>query len=437
MGVWERSPAGIRIANRNESLKTDFQLALPDYKPEDNAGSPYCIRQYKVDKHLGGPEGLASARKGLIERGLKLILDFVPNHVAPDHPWVTEHPDYFIQGSREDLDRAPGDFFEAGGKVIANGRDPFFPAWPDVAQLNPYNPDLRRAVINTILHIAEECDGIRCDMSMLLINDIFYRTWGLRAGTRPQTEYWEDVISGVRRKYPDFNFIAEAYWDMEWTLQQQGFNYCYDKRLYDRLEHDNAESVRGHLLADMNYQDRLVRFIENHDEPRAATTFPPEKERAAAVVMATTPGAKLFHEGQFEGRRIRLPVFLGRRPPEPPDESLRDFYSKLLRAIKQTKLLKGKWQLCEVSGWPDNESFRNILAWSWQQRNNRVLVVINLSSWRSQGRVHLSWSTVDRPVWRMTDLLGGDVYERDGHDLEANGLYVDLDAWHLHFLQVK
>jgi len=142
------------------------------------------------------------------------------------------------------------------------------------------------------------------------MNSIFERTWGNRAGTRPATDYWPEVIPAVKKSHPDFLFIAEAYWDLEWELQQQGFDYCYDKKLYDRLEHDNAESVRLHLCADPAYQRKLVRFIENHDEPRAAATFSPEKERAAAVTIATVTGAKLFHEGQFEGRRVRLPVFL-------------------------------------------------------------------------------------------------------------------------------
>ena len=437
MGVWERSPAGIRIANQNASLQDDFKRALPDYRPEDNVGSPYCVRQYRVDENLGGPEGLAAARKELLDRGLKLILDFVPNHVAPDHPWVVEHPDYFIQGSPEDLKQQPNDFFEAGGRIIANGRDPYFPSWPDVAQLNPFNSGLRKAVTDLIGQMAGQCDGIRCDMAMLLINDIFARTWGSRAGQRPSTEYWVDVISAVRQKYPDFKFIAEAYWDMEWTLQQQGFDYCYDKRLYDRLEHDNAESIGGHLHADMNYQDKLVRFIENHDEPRAAATFSPEKEKAAALVIATTPGAKLFHEGQFEGRHIRLPVFLGRRPSEPVDLSLQAFYLKLLQVLKQTQLLGGEWQLSTVNGWPDNLTYRNILSWNWQQGDKRILIAVNLSDWKSQAHIDIPWSNPERQSWRLTDLLSNDVFERDGRDLYANGLYVDLPAWHYHFLNFE
>ena len=137
---------------------------------------------------------------------------------------------------------------------------------------------------------------------------------------------------------------------MEWTLQQQGFDLCYDKRLYDRLAHESAESVRGHLQADPGYQERLIRFIENHDEPRAAATFAPAQARAAAVVMSTLPGARLYHDGQFEGRRTRIPVFLGRGPDEPPDGDLRAFYARLLRAVDDADLRDGDWRLCACDG---------------------------------------------------------------------------------------
>ena len=116
--------------------------------------------------------------------------------------------------------------------------------------------------------------------------------------------------------------------DLGRSLQQHGFDFCYDKRLYDRLEHDSAESVRLHLCADAAYQNKLLRFIENHDEPRAAATFSPAKERAAAVTTSTQLGARLFQEGQFEGRKTRLPVFLGRRPYEPVEAQLQDFNAK-------------------------------------------------------------------------------------------------------------
>jgi hypothetical protein len=247
MGVWERSPAGIAIANRDGNLLDDFHRALPDFQPKDNVGSPYCIRRYVVDRVLGGPEGLAVARKELARRGLRLILDFVPNHVAPDHPWAVEHPEYFIQGTADDIRSDPASYIEIQGRVFACGRDPYFPAWPDVLQLNAFQPSLRQAVIETLSTIANQSDGIRCDMAMLFLNTVFARTWGTRAGQPPATEYWVDVITAIKKAHQSFLFIAEAYWELEWELQQKGFDFCYDKKLYDRLVHDTAESVRLHL----------------------------------------------------------------------------------------------------------------------------------------------------------------------------------------------
>jgi len=433
MGVWERSPAGIAVANRNQGLLDDFRRALPDFCSRDNVGSPYCVRRYVVDKHLGGPDGLAIARQELAKRGINLILDFVPNHVAPDHPWAIEHPEYFIRGNADDARRDAASFIEVEGNVYACGRDPYFPAWPDVLQLNAFQPGLRQAVIETVSSIARQCDGIRCDMAMLLTNAIFERTWGSRAGQRPATEYWVDVIPAIKKAHPGFLFIAEAYWDLEWELQQQGFDFCYDKKLYDRLEHDNAESVRLHLCADLAYQRKLLRFIENHDEPRAAAAFSPAKERAAAIAMATLPGARLLHEGQFTGRKIRPSVFLGRRPQEPRDQGLESFYTKLLEAIDSPVFRDGRWSLCERTGWPDNSSFQNLGAWTWLKDDDRYLIVINLSDSSVQARVQIPWADVRGETWHLSDVFSGATYDRDGDEMQAAGLYLELEPWNCHF----
>jgi len=361
--------------------------------------------------------------------GLRLILDFVPNHVAPDHPWVGEHPEYFVQGSADDVRNDPASFVEAGGTVFARGRDPYFPAWPDVLQLNAFQPGLRQAVVETISAIAGQCDGIRCDMAMLLLNAIFERTWGSRAGVRPAEDYWATIIPAIKAKQPEFQFLAEAYWDLEWELQQQGFDFCYDKKLYDRMEHGDAESVRQHLLADLRYQHGMVRFLENHDEPRAAATFAPGRARAAAVAVLTLPGAKLLHEGQFEGRKVRLPVFLGRGPAEPVDHDLEAFYAGLLKAVNQEVFRNGQWRLCERSGWPDNQSCLNLLVWCWLKDDERYLVVLNFSDRTSQALVRAPWDELRGRTWRLHDVLSGVSYERSGNDLRDAGLYVELRAW--------
>lgn len=434
MGVWERSPEGIRISMENEGLITDFRRTLPDFKDHDNVGSPYCVRRYAVDKHLGGREALAAARRKLDDRGLRLILDFVPNHVAPDHPWADAHPDYFIQGDKEDLERAPHSFLSLSGRVYACGRDPYFPAWPDVLQLNAFNEGLRTAVTETLSGIAGQCDGVRCDMAMLVMNSIFERTWGSRAGARPEADYWSHIIPAVKRRYPGFHFIAEAYWGLEWELQQHGFDYCYDKRLYDRLEHDPAESVLVHLQADLSYQEKLVRFIENHDEPRAAAAFSPEKHRAAAVTVLTLPGARLIHEGQMEGRRVRPPVFLARRPAENLNADLLEFYRLMLKWLHRGNLLRGTWRLCECLGWPDNQSHKNLLSWCWEKGTYFSIIVVNLSGMASQGLIRIPLETLRGRSWQLKDVFTSVIYERHGDEMCGQGLYVELGSWGFHFL---
>jgi Alpha amylase, catalytic domain len=433
MGVWERSPAGLAIAEADPGLDAGNREALPDLRPEDVIGSPYCVRDYAVEERFGGASGLAAARSELAARGLGLILDYVPNHVAPDHPWLVERPGCLVGGTEEDLERDPGAFLRAGAGIYARGRDPYFPPWPDVVQLNAFSSELRDAVADTLVAVGEQCDGVRCDMAMLMTNEVFVRTWSARTGPVPDEDYWPPLIRRVKQTHPDVVFIAEAYWDMEWTLQQQGFDYCYDKRLYDRLAHESAESVRGHLQADPDYQERLIRFIENHDEPRAAATFGPAQARAAAVVMSTLQGARLYHDGQLDGLRTHIPVFLDRGPAEPVDADLRAFYGRLLAAVAESGLRDGEWQMCAISGWPDNDSWLRLVAWCWP----RELVVVNLSDAAAQARVHLPWDDLGGRTWKMADRLSGARFERDGDELAAEGLYVALDPWAFHFLQIS
>lgn len=435
MGVWERSPAGLRIALSDENLLGSFREALPDLTEADITGSPYCVRDYVVDPSLGGPGGLAAARAQLAARGLRLILDHVPNHVAPDHPWLTTHPERLIRGTADDLARDPGAHLEAAGRIFARGRDPYFPPWPDVVQLDAFSEELREATVDTLVSIGDQADGVRCDMAMLMTNDVFAKTWGERAGPVPVEDFWPSVLPRVRARHPDLLLVAEAYWDLEWTLQQQGFDHCYDKRLYDRLVHEDAGAVRAHLGADLAYQRGLVRFLENHDEPRAATALPGGRDRAAAVTVATLPGATLWHEGQFEGRGVRLPVFLRRAPEEPADASLRDFYGRLLPAAAGIR--RGEWRQLTPTGRPDDDTHTRLLAWTWTDPDARHLVVVNHCDRPSRARIPLPWDGMRGHAYRLTDLLTGLTYDRDGDELTDPGLFVALEPWQAHLLEIS
>jgi glycosidase len=419
MGVWERSLEGARIARFEQGLEPAFRQVLPDFSDPDVPGSPYCIRSYTVDPRFGGNHALRVARRRLADRGLKLVLDFVPNHVAPDHSWRSTHPEYLIA--------------ENGG--FARGRDPYFPPWPDTLQLDAFHPGLRQAAAATLQEIASLADGVRCDMAMLVLNDIFASTWQRLA---PATEYWADVIGAVKPVHPEFLWIAEAYWDLEWRLQQLGFDYCYDKRLYDRLEQGDPNGVEGHLRAAPAYQRKLIRFLENHDEPRARTVFGVERQRAAAVIAFTSLGAKLIHEGQIDGHQIKLPVQLGRRPEEPTLPHLREFYERLLALLGEDGFRDSRWEPCRREGWPDNQTCRNLLAWvRTAQNGRRWLVVVNFSSQRSQARVRLPWDGLAGRWWELSDPIEFDRFPRDGDELAGQGLFVDLPAWNYHILELR
>ena len=435
MGVWSRSAAGSAIALNNEELVESFRAVLPDYRPDDVVGSPYCVADYQVDPRLGGRDGLARARAALARHGLGLVLDFVPNHVAPDHPWTRTKPELFVRGTSQELVDSPESFVEVDGSVLARGRDPYFPAWPDVVQLDAFAPALRAAAVDTLRDIAEQCDGVRCDMAMLMMNGVFAGTWGARVGTPPAQDYWQVVIPAVRETHPGFRFIAEAYWDLEWALQQQGFDFCYDKRLYDRLVAGEVGQIRPHLLADQQYQQRLVRFIENHDEPRAAAVFDEPRQRAAAVATLTQTGARLVYDGQFDGRKVRLPVFLGRYPVEPISRDLPGFYNTLLTALKDPTFRIGTWELCECTGWPGNDTSADLVAWCWDG-DSRWLVVVNLSAVEASGNVRVPWSDVRGETFTLTDPTTNAVFERTG-DALADGLYVKLAPWGWHLLHVR
>ncbi len=443
MGVWERSPAGLELANANAALQASFTDSLPGLRPDDVIGSPYCVRQYVVDASFGGRQALAQARASLAARGIRLLLDYVPNHVAPDHPWVTSQPELFVNGDEADIEAEPANWLRAAGHILAHGRDPYFPPWPDVVQLDAFSPAMRAATTATLADIAAQCDGIRCDMAMLMTNQIFAKTWGGRTGPEPDEEFWPAVIAGVRGQHPQTVLLAEAYWDTEWILQQQGFDFCYDKRLYDRIVGRDVSGVRDHLRAGLDYQSRLLRFGENHDEPRIAAELPGDAGRAAAVVIATLPGATLWYEGQFEGRRVRPPVFLNRRPAEAPDADLAAWYRRLLATVADQQVRSGVWQQLEASGWPDNDSCRNLLAWSWSDDSTaasdggRHVVVVNFSAAPAQGRIGLGWTDLRGRGWTLTDLLDDRVFEWPGDELADQGLFVDLPAWGGHLLALR
>jgi len=440
LGVWQTGDAGRAVSRRRPEWQAEYREALVDFRPADVSGSPFAVREYVVHRDLGGPAALDRLRKRLRNRDVRLMLDFVANHAALDHPWVREHPEFFVHGSKDDLAREPYNYLRVdtptGPRVLAHGRDPYFPGWPDTLQLNYRHQALRQAMASVLRQIADQCDGVRCDMAMLLLPDVIARTWGERSrpadgSTAVDEPFWPCAIEHVRGPQPDFVFMAEVYWDLEGTLQQDGFDYTYDKRLYDRLRATDAEAIVAHLRAPAECQRRSVRFLENHDEPRAAATFPPDTHRAAAVLALLAPGLRFVHEGQLTGRRIRASNHLRRRAPEPIDRELETFYSRLLAVMRREEAREGEWRLLErepaVNG---DASWRQLVGFTWERNERRLLVAVNWGPGRSRGYVRPQLSGLDGSTWRLTGLLDPTTRgERDGAELATRGLYLDLSGW--------
>jgi glycosidase len=433
LSVWQTGDAGRQVSRNDPEWRKEFHETLPDLCDEDIPGSGFAITGYSVHPSLGGNAALARLRERLRKRRLRLMLDFVPNHTGLDHPWVDEHPEYYLPGTEPDLARAPKNYIRISSKrgdlLLAHGRDPYFPGWPDTLQLNYGNPATQKAMAGEILKIAGQCDGVRCDMAMLILPDVFERTWGLR----PEP-FWPKAIEQARAATPDFVFMAEVYWDMEWTLQQQGFDYAYDKRLYDRLREGHPRPAREHLLAGLDYQNKLARFLENHDEPRAAAAFPPHTCEAAAVITFLAPGLRFFHQGQFEGRTKRISPHLCRAPDEPVNSRLARFYDRLLAVLRQPIFRHGKWQLLQCApAWDGNGSCDAFIAYAWLDSGGaRIVVAINYSDHASQCYLRLPFSDFSGRRWRLHDLFGEAEFDRDGNELHSRGLYLDMTPWEFH-----
>jgi Alpha amylase, catalytic domain len=430
LSVWQTGPEAQQISRAIPEWRADFEETLPDLTEEDIQGSGFAITGYTVHENLGGDAALARLRERLRKHGLKLMLDFVPNHMGLGHPWVNSHPDYFIQGTGNDLAQAPHNFVWVKSRqrdlLLAHGRDPYFSGWADTLQLNYANSALQMAMIGELVRIAGQCDGVRCDMAMLVHPEVFERTWGKHAPL-----FWPLAIKQVRENYPRFLFLAEVYWDLEWTLQQQGFDYTYDKRLYDRLRDRHARPVREHLCAGLDFQNKLARFLENHDEPRAAATFSYDVHQAAAAVSFLAPGLRFFHDGQFEGRQKRISPHLVRAPKEPANPDLKRFYDRLLTVLRQPVIRNGAWLLLECTpAWDGNRTNDDFLVSAWRSQARETLVVaVNYSPHQSQCYVRLPFEDLDSLKWRLCDQLSAACYEREGSELCGRGLYLDMAPW--------
>ena len=433
MGVWTTGPRSRAEALKHPELRRAYDQVLPGWQDADVAGSPYAISDYQVPPALGGEAGLAKFRERLHEQGMRLLLDYVPNHVGLDHSWVRERPDLFVQSPGE----VPGTFAQqtrAGVRWLAYGRDPYFAPWTDAVQVDYRLPVARTTMTHLLQSIARRCDGVRCDMAMLVLNDVFAKTWEsfpIANHQPPAAEFWATVIPTVKETHPGFQFLAEGYWGLEARLQALGFDYTYDKPLYDRLVSRDAAGVQNHLLGmSEGAVAASAHFLENHDEPRIASILSSAEHRAAALLILGLPGMRFLYDGQLSGARLKVPVQLARRSEEPSQAEVANIYEQLLMTLPRTAVGQGKGQLSKLrAAWAGNLTAQNFIVVQWQKQAPEFdLVAVNLAPHRSQCYALLSLEHLASHNWAMKDLLGQERYERSGDDLQIQGLYLDLPA---------
>jgi len=427
-GAWELGPAGVehdlsddkRVKYFEETLEGDFTL-------EDCIGSPYAITSYTLNPTLGTDADLASFRERLRSRGVKLMLDFVPNHTARDSPWIHE-PDMYVPGK----DGAP-----AFGRDCCTSE---WGDWTDVAQLNYWSSTCRARMIDTLMSVADKCDGCRIDVAMLCCNAIFEETWGDRLRSHgfqpPENEFWPQAFARVRERYPNFIAMAECYEYPEITpggtgklMLEQGFDVVYDKVTYDMLYEDNMDSLREQIFSNpLTSAGKLVHFTENHDEPRSASYFG-VRSLAATAVSLTLPGPRLVMWGQERGRKNRLAVQLRRSQEELVDEPVASAFRRLLAALPSCR---GTWAPLAGVGSPA----KHLLAWGWKGGNGSVaLLVANYSDTQLSTRVATAEICKELPASEkgtveLKEVLSGEQHHCLASDLLGEkGLEVVLDAF--------
>lgn len=437
MGIWQTVPSAVKRYCFVGGLIKEYDSALPDWKEEDVIGSPYAIDRYDINPEICSKEEIIQLKKLFNNMGMKLILDFIPNHFSAETSLLKEHPEIFLKANKHLYDKNRRTFFmeRDGNDYYAHGKDPYFEAWQDTIQVNYFTSEARDYMTNVLLELTELCDGVRCDMAMLALNSVFANTWqNVKTEMNYETlenEFWSSAINEVKEKEEDFLFIAEAYWDLEYQLQSLGFDYTYDKRLYDRLVEGNVKSISDHLKADKNYQLKSVRFIENHDEKRSIIVFG-RRTKAAAVIMSTLLGIKLYYDGQFAGKRTKLPVQLGREPKEEINKDIQSFYNKLLSITKNDIFKKSEFALLTpTQAWNDNDSHKNILAWLWHYKDDYRLVVVNYSDITSVCKIVFDPQLPSEEI-TFDDLLNDKEYLRFNDEIKKNGLYIQLGPFESH-----
>ncbi|MFP4644016.1 MAG: alpha-amylase family glycosyl hydrolase [Spirochaetales bacterium] len=434
IGLWERSPASKRIKNLCGN-------------PEAEA-SAYSLYDYTIAESLGGWDALADLRQRCEARGVRLASDMVPNHTGIDSKWVHEHPDWFLQLDHcpypsyrfngENLSSHPGiqiyleDHYyersdaavvfkrvdEQSERYIYHGNDGTSMPWNDTAQLDYLKPDVREAVIQTILHVARNFSIIRFDAAMTLAKKHVQRLWYPQPGSGgaipsrsehgltqeefdrqiPQ-EFWREVVDRVAEEVPDTLLLAEAFWMMEsYFVRSLGMHRVYNSAFMNMLKNeDNAkyrETIKNTLEFDPQILKRFVNFMNNPDEETAVAQFGKgDKYFGVATLMLTMPGLPMFGHGQVEGFAEKYGMEYSRAYwEETPDTELIRRHNRELSPLARRRSLFAEADEFELFDLHVHHGGvgEDVFAYSNRAGEARTLVLYNNSYDSVSGWIHRS-----------------------------------------------
>jgi glycosidase len=501
IGLWERSSASGKIKR---------------YCGNPEAiSSAYSLYDYVIAADLGGDEALENLRRRAAHRGIRLASDMVPNHTGIDSRWTREHPDWFIQldsppfpaynftgpdlSSSSDISLRIDDGYWSktdaavvfqhvdnhNGRVryIYHGNDGTSTPWNDTAQLNYLLPEVREAVIRTILHVARRFPIIRFDAAMTLAKKHFQRLWfpqkGLGGGIPSRAEhalsrrrfdelfpveFWREVVDRVAAEAPDTLLLAEAFWLMEgYFVRTLGMHRVYNSAFMNMLKmEENAkyrQTIKNVLEFNPEILQRFVNFMNNPDERTAIDQFGKEgKYFGAALLLVTMPGLPMFGHGQIEGFTEKYGMEYRRAYwTEEPDRHLVDTHErKIFPLMKKRRLFSGAANFVLYDFFAGDRVDENVFAYSNSHGNERALIVYHNRFASTSGWIRTSCSRTvkngsggtrqvrttlgeslavrsdGRYYYRFRDAATGLEYLRHGRDLLERGLYVELEAYDYH-----
>lgn len=393
MGVWKNSQSSQKIARTLPLLRPEFQLAKENLNEIDIYGSPYSINDYVLDDLLGQKDELFNTKQKLNALNKKLILDFVPNHMSIDSIWVNKDPNLFLEANEST--ESQNQFIHSNGRSYCFGRDPYFNGWTDTIQWDFSNPKVEKIHIEILSEIAQRADGVRCDMAMLLLPDVFERTH------RKDFKYsWSRVIKTIKSNFPNFKFYAEVYWNREAELLDLGFDATYDKSLYDSMVENRFESIYNELKnigRNQRNTPQKIRFLENHDEKRSQLVFA-ERSKTYFSLLCFSESILLFHFGQSFGFSKKIPVQMISVDDETIDQELFEFYKRIFSTLKNRTGTIFIQQL-------DFTEFNslNLLAFQITSNSQKEILIFNPNSIEVSGFLFLDEVVYTKEIYEVIE----------------------------------